>query len=124
MVSYKVVIWGLDESAIDTKMIKPKAKVKLLGVRGKQNQQDLEIHGNESTKIVIDEDDKISGPMTLRIISISSSERGERLGIVCGQRQDALLFNGSINTLQRVWRGRRYRVSANQGVWKIDNLGG
>ena len=90
-VSYKVVIWGLDESAIDTKMIKPKAKVKLLGVRGKQNQQDLEIHGNESTKIVIDEDDKISGPMTLRIISISSSERGSAL-VLCVDKNKTLYF--------------------------------
>jgi len=51
----RVVLWGKDESLIPN-MISQSANVKLLGVRvksGNQGNQELEIHGNESTMIEI-----------------------------------------------------------------------
>ena len=86
--SYRVVLWGLDDSAMP-KMIKPKAKVKLLGVRGKQGQQDLEIHGNDSTQILVDGD--LKDPLTLRIISISANERSNNL-LLCVDSAKTLYF--------------------------------
>lgn len=86
--SYKVVLWGLDEYALPN-LLKPDAKVKLLGVRGKQSQQDLEIHGNDSTQILVD--GELKDPLTLRIISISVSERGDNF-ILCVDSTKTLYF--------------------------------
>ena len=88
-VSYKVVLWGLDESCLP-KVIPPQTTVKLLGVRGKQTAQELEIHGNESSHVQVDGKGP-SGPLTLRILSMSSSEKGNRL-LLCVDKDRLLYF--------------------------------
>lgn len=70
----RVVLWGKDDSDIP-KIISSDAKVQLLGVWGKQNNQDLEVHGNESTTVQIEGSDE-SLSLVLRVISIVSGERG------------------------------------------------
>lgn len=77
--SYKVVLWGLDESALP-KLLKPDAKIKLLGVRGRKSQQGLEIQGNDSTKIQVD--GEMVDALTLRIVSMTKNRDGGNL-VMC-----------------------------------------
>lgn len=87
--SMKVVLWGKDESSIPN-MISQDAKVRLLGVKARNGNQGLEIHGNESTIIDI-EGGKETEPIITRILSISTNENGNKL--VFGVDKNKKLFN-------------------------------
>ncbi len=87
--SIRVVLWGKDETSIP-KIISSKATVKLFGVRAKQGMQGLEIHGNDATTIVI-EDQKEAEPIVVRIISSSKSESGDHM--VVGVDKDRNFIN-------------------------------
>ncbi len=73
--STRIVLWGKDESAIP-KIISAQAKVKLFGVKAKAGKQELEIHGNDATTIVI-EDETQSRPIIARIVSTIKDESGD-----------------------------------------------
>ena len=85
----KVVLWGQDESSIPN-MISQDAKVRLLGVKARNGNQGLEIHGNESTIIDI-EGGKETEPIISRILSISTNENGNKL--ILGVDKNKKLFN-------------------------------
>jgi len=84
----RVVLWGKDESLIPN-MISQSANVKLLGVRvksGNQGNQELEIHGNESTMIEI-EGGKEAEPIITRILSIVVTEAGKNMIIAADSKK-------------------------------------
>ena len=76
----RMVIWGKNDSEIP-KIIPIDAKVRLLGVKTKSNNGELEIHGNESTTIEIEGSAEVK-PIVSRILSITKNESGNSL-IVC-----------------------------------------
>lgn len=87
--STRVVLWGKDEASIP-KVISAEARIQLCGVRAKSGMQGLEIHGNEATTILID-DQKEAGPVTARIVSSVKSESGDHL--IVGVDRDGNLVN-------------------------------
>jgi replication factor A1 len=85
----RVVLWGKDESLIPN-MISQSANVKLLGVRVKssnQGNQELEIHGNESTMIEI-EGGKETEPIIARILSIAVTEAGKNMIVAADSKKN------------------------------------
>ena len=82
----RVVLWGKDESLIPN-MISQSANVKLLGVRVKSGNQELEIHGNESTMIEI-EGGKEAEPIITRILSIAVTEAGKNMIIAADSKKN------------------------------------
>ena len=85
----RVVLWGKDESLIPN-MISQSANVKLLGVRIKssnQGNQELEIHGNESTMIEI-EGGKETEPIIARILSIAVTEAGKNMIVAADSKKN------------------------------------
>ena len=86
--SMRVVLWNKNESEIP-KVIPPQTKARLLGVKAKLNQQELEIHGNESTILEI-ADIKIE-PISFRILSTLKSENGNTM--ILGVNKEKQLFN-------------------------------
>lgn len=85
----RVVLWGKDESSIPN-MISQNAKVKLLGVRVKNGNQGLEVHGNDATIIDI-EGGKEAEPIVTRILSITPTENGRNM--ILGVDNNRNLFN-------------------------------
>lgn len=85
----RVVLWGKDESSIPN-MISQNAKVKLLGVRVKNGNQGLEIHGNDATIIDI-EGGKEAEPIVTRILSITPTENGRNM--ILGVDNNRKLYN-------------------------------
>ena len=83
-----VVLWGKDESILP-RMIATNAKVRLLGVKTKNGNLGLEIHGNDATVVAI-EGDKDVGPVIIRIISVDDTSSGEK--IVLGIDKSKNLF--------------------------------
>ena len=75
--SMRVVLWGKDEADIPN-MISQGAKVKLLGVKVRDGNQGLEIHGNDSTLIDI-EGSKEAEPIVARILSSTTTENGNNM---------------------------------------------
>lgn len=75
--SVRVVLWNKDDSEIPS-VIPSGTKVRLVGVKTKLNQQELEIHGNESTTIQIDAKSE-SEPVVLRILNTAKNEYGSQL---------------------------------------------
>ncbi len=75
-ISTRVVLWGKDEASIP-KIVPSQAGIRLFGVRAKPAMQGLEIHGNDSTVIMIDGQGE-SEPIKVRIISSTSDESGGR----------------------------------------------
>lgn len=73
----RVVLWGKDDS--DMPNVVPKsARVRLMGVRAKAGNQGLEVHGNDSSMIIVDDSSEIA-PMQLRILTITTTEAGKRM---------------------------------------------
>ena len=72
-----VVLWGKDESILP-RMIATNAKVRLLGVKTKNGNLGLEIHGNDATVVEI-EGNKDVGPVIIRIISVDDASSGEKI---------------------------------------------
>jgi len=83
-----VVLWGKDESILP-RMIATNAKVRLLGVKTKNGNLGLEIHGNDATVVEI-EGNKDVGPVIIRIISVDDASSGEK--IVLGIDKSKNLF--------------------------------
>ena len=83
-----VVLWGKDESILP-RMIATNAKVRLLGVKTKNGNLGLEIHGNDATVVEI-EGNKDVGPVSIRIISVDDASSGEK--IVLGIDKSKNLF--------------------------------
>ena len=88
-ITRRVVLWGKDDSDIP-KIISSDAKVRLLGVWGKQNNEMLEVHGNESTTIQIEGTDEPLS-LVLRIISITQGEKGA--GMILGTDSTSSLYH-------------------------------
>ncbi|MGI0004362.1 MAG: single-stranded DNA-binding protein, partial [Candidatus Nitrosotenuis sp.] len=65
-------------------------KARLLGVKIKMNQQELEIHGNESTILEIQTEKQVE-PITIRILSATKNENGQRM--ILGVGKEKQLFN-------------------------------
>lgn len=87
--SYRVVLWGQDDSGIP-KIVPPQSTALLLGVRAKQTNRGLEIHGSESTIVRIDGKDSAE-PLSLRVLSISEGDRGGRM-VLSVDSQKSLYF--------------------------------
>ena len=83
-----VVLWGKDESILP-RMIATNAKVRLLGVKTKNGNLGLEIHGNDATVVEI-EGNKDVRPVIIRIISVDDASSGEK--IVLGIDKSKNLF--------------------------------
>ena len=83
-----VVLWGKDESILP-RMIATNAKVRLLGVKTKNGNLGLEIHGNDATVVEI-EGNKDVRPVIIRIISVDDTSSGEK--IVLGIDKSKNLF--------------------------------
>lgn len=69
----RVVVWGKDESDLPA-MIGTGSKASLFGVKSKQANQGLEVHGNETTTIVVE--GSSATPVRFRILSSVRSEPG------------------------------------------------
>ena len=93
----KVVLWGKDESVLP-KMIPNDSKIRLLGVKTKNGQQGLEIHGNDSTIIEIDGEKEVE-PIIGRILSISESQTGKTLVTVINKSKKIHKLNDSTKKL-------------------------
>ncbi|NIP61325.1 MAG: single-stranded DNA-binding protein [Nitrosopumilaceae archaeon] len=85
----RVVLWGKDESSIP-RVISNDAKVRLLGVKTRNGNQGLEIHGNDSTMIEIEGRNEID-PLIVRIISTTKSDTGNTM--ILGVDNQKKLFN-------------------------------
>lgn len=75
-VARRVVLWGKDMSSVPKKIVSVSPKVVLLGVSAKvtdQQQQSMEIHGNDSTRMIIQDEGGSDGssmePITIRILA-------------------------------------------------------
>lgn len=88
-ISYRVVLWGQDDSAIP-KRVPPQASVTLLGVRGKQTNQGTEVHGSESTVVQIQATDSAE-PLKLRVLSVAPGDRGGNM-VLCVDSARTLYF--------------------------------
>lgn len=86
--SMRIVLWNKNESEIP-KVIPSQTKARLLGVKAKLNQQELEIHGNESTVLEI-ADIKVK-PIAFRILSTLKNENGNTM--ILGVNKEKQLFN-------------------------------
>jgi replication factor A1 len=73
----RVVLWGKNDSEIP-KVVPAGTKARLIGVKAKMNQQELEIHGNESTTLDIQTEKQVE-PMVVRILSATTNENGQRM---------------------------------------------
>ena len=87
--SMRVVLWGKTDSEIP-KVIPAGTKARLIGVKAKTNQQDLEIHGNESTTLDIHAEKQVE-PLIIRILSSSKNENGQKM--MLGVDKQKQLYN-------------------------------
>ncbi|MEM2159889.1 MAG: single-stranded DNA-binding protein [Candidatus Nitrosotenuis sp.] len=87
--SIRAVLWG--KSDIDVpKVIPAGTKARLIGVKAKTNQQELEIHGNESTILEIQSEKQVE-PLVIRILSATKNENGQRL--ILGVDKQKQIYN-------------------------------
>lgn len=87
--STRVVLWNKSNADIP-KVIPSGTKVRLLGMRAKINQQELEVHGNESTVLEIDTKQQLE-PIVFRILSTIQNESGQRM--ILGVDKEKQLYN-------------------------------
>jgi replication factor A1 len=87
--SMRVVLWNKNDSDIP-KVIPSGTKARLLGVKTKINQQELEIHGNESTVLEIHAEKQVE-PVIIRILSSVKNENGQH--VILGVNKESQLFN-------------------------------
>lgn len=70
--SIRVVVWNVDEQTLP-KIIKKGEKVRLVGFRVNMNQfGDIELHGDEGSKIELEREEEEPDIMQLRIVSITN----------------------------------------------------
>jgi replication factor A1 len=87
--STRIVLWNKTNSDIP-KVIPAGAKIRLLGVKVKTNQQELEIHGNESTILEIESNQQIE-PIVFRVLSSVKNESEQRM--ILGVDKQKHLYN-------------------------------
>lgn len=87
--SMRVVLWGKNNSDIP-KVIPAGTKARLIGVKAKTNQQELEIHGNESTTLEVQAEKQVE-PIIIRILSATKNENGQRM--ILGVDKQKQLYN-------------------------------
>jgi replication factor A1 len=87
--STRVVLWNKNNTDIP-KMIPAGTKVRLLGIRTKMNQQELEVHGSEATILEIESKQQIE-PVVFRVLSSTKNENGQRM--ILGVDKEKQLFN-------------------------------
>jgi replication factor A1 len=87
--SMRAVLWGKTDSEIP-KVIPAGTRARLIGVKAKTNQQELEIHGNESTTLDIQTEKQVE-PLVIRILSSSKNENGQKM--ILGVDKQKQLYN-------------------------------
>jgi replication factor A1 len=87
--SMRVVLWGKSNSDIP-RVIPAGTKARLIGVKAKTNQQELEIHGNESTTLEVQAEKQVE-PIVIRILSATKNENGQRM--ILGVDKQKQLYN-------------------------------
>ncbi|MGQ0606821.1 MAG: single-stranded DNA-binding protein [Candidatus Nitrosotenuis sp.] len=87
--SMRVVLWNKNDSEVP-KVIPAGIKTRLIGVKAKTNQQELEIHGNESTALEIQTEKQVE-PIVIRILSATKNENGQRM--ILGTDKQKQLYN-------------------------------
>lgn len=87
--SMRVVLWNKNDAEIP-KVIPAGTKARLIGVKGKINQQELEIHGNESTTLEIQAEKQVE-PIVVRILSAVTNENGQKM--MLGVDKQKQLYN-------------------------------
>lgn len=85
----RVVLWGKDESSIPN-IVSSTAKVKLIGVKVKATETDMEIHGNEGTVIEI-EGSKDVEPVIAKVLAKTQTDDGKNL--ILAVDKDRKIFN-------------------------------
>lgn len=87
--SMRAVLWGKSDADVP-KVIPAGTKARLIGVKAKTNQQELEIHGNESTTLEIQSEKQVE-PLIIRILSAIKNENGQRL--ILGVDKQKQIYN-------------------------------
>jgi replication factor A1 len=87
--SLRVVLWNKNSSDIP-KVVPTGTEIRLLGVKVKTNQQELEIHGNESTSFEVTTRNEVE-PIVFRVLSAVKSENGQTM--ILGVDRDRQLYN-------------------------------
>lgn len=130
-VSMRAVLWGKDETMIP-KVISPDNKAILYDVRVKMgNQNALEIHGNDATRIVISGKSSVDD-MTLRLLSISKGRNGALLSLAIDEKKklftitdtsakmSTFAINDVITCIPSTMRGNRLTVDSDSYIGKSD----
>lgn len=87
--SMRAVLWGKSDAEMP-KVIPSGTKARLIGVKAKINQQELEIHGNESTTLEVQSEKQIE-PLIIRILSVTKNENGQKM--ILGVDKQKQLYN-------------------------------
>ena len=87
--SMRAVLWGKNDAEIPN-VIPSGTKARLIGVKAKINQQELEIHGNESTTLEVQSKKQVE-PLTIRILSATKNENGQKM--ILGVDKQKQLYN-------------------------------
>lgn len=87
--SLRAVLWGKNSSEMP-KVIPSGTKARLIGVKAKTNQQELEIHGNESTTLEIQSQKQVE-PIVVKILSAMKNENEQKM--ILGVDKQKQLYN-------------------------------
>ena len=93
--SVRVVLWGKDQTSVPN-MISQSAKVRLLGIRVKSGNQELEVHGNDATIIEIDGGE--IQPIIARVLSISSTDNRKNLIVAVDNKKNTFNISDFSNS--------------------------
>ena len=99
----RVVLWGKDESLLP-KIISQNAKVRLLGVRTKEGNQGIEIHGNDATIVEIEGSNETK-PTILRIAIVKRDQQGKTTAIGIDNEKNIVYVSDSSNMLDSINNG-------------------
>jgi len=87
--SLRAVLWGKNSSEMP-KVIPSGTRARLIGVKAKTNQQELEIHGNESTTLEIQSQKQVE-PIVVKILSAMKNENKQKM--ILGVDKQKQLYN-------------------------------
>ena len=87
--SLRAVLWGKNSSEMP-KVIPSGTRARLIGVKAKTNQQELEIHGNESTTLEIQSQKQVE-PIVVKILSAMKNENEQKM--ILGVDKQKQLYN-------------------------------
>ena len=131
--SHGIILWGKDESNLP-RMILPNSTVKLLGVNSKVTERGVEISGNESTLVRIENAGDLQ-PIVARIISIIRSDSGERLLLGVDEQRNLLHVSDNkgstlefqegdiIECMPSIVHGKEITLEDDSYVHKVDDSG-